>query len=111
MCVSLTVLSFKNLCPEMVYDSPVSAMLALVTGGFYYFNVLLPELPAILLWSFSYVQNAAVCFLAEVSNCACSAVALTACLQAAPLFFEDLNGYAPWFCLFFFEPCAFRFAF
>lgn len=64
----------------MVYDSPVSAMLALVTRGFYYFNVLLTELPAIFLQSFSFVQNSAVCFLAEVSDCACSAVTLTDCL-------------------------------
>lgn len=43
----------------MVSDSPVSAVLALTTRGFYYFNALLTELPAILLWSFSFVQNAA----------------------------------------------------
>jgi len=68
------------MCPEIVYDSPVSAMLALVTTGFFYFNVLLTQLPAILLQSFSFVQNAAVCFLVEVSNCACFAITLTDCL-------------------------------
>lgn len=66
--MSLRVVKFQNLCPEIVYDSPVSAMLALVTTGFYDFNVLLTQLPAILLQSFSSVQNAAVCLLAEVSN-------------------------------------------
>lgn len=78
--MSLIVVRFQNLCPEIVYDSPVSAMLALVTTGFYYFNVLLTQLPAILLQSVSFVQNAAVCFLAGVSNCACFAVMLTDCL-------------------------------
>lgn len=78
--MSLRVLRFKNLCPEIVHDSPVSATLALVTAGFYYFNGLLTQLPATLLQGFSFVQNAAVCFLAEVSNCACLAIRLTDCL-------------------------------
>lgn len=76
--MSLVVVRFKTLCPEILYDSPVFATLAIVTTGFYC-NVLLRQLPAILLQNL-FVQNVAVCFLAEVSSCAGFTITLTDCL-------------------------------